>query len=112
MRNPRKKEENLRSALITFAMISMVLGGIACGNDVSDTAPRVDTGDAKVAADRIAEAETLYEGRCGRPEPPITETTRRRGSLRARVFTLETTLITSRNGTTCFARELKPVRLR
>lgn len=39
------------------------MGGIACDSSAPDSAPKIDTGDAKVAAERIAEADTLYDGR-------------------------------------------------
>jgi tetratricopeptide (TPR) repeat protein len=42
---------------------ALVLGGMACNRSASESTSKVDMGDAKVAADKIAEAETLYDGR-------------------------------------------------
>ena len=63
MINARKKQEILRSAVVASALISMVLGGIACNQRTSETAMSTGGSDAKMAADKIAEAEPLYEGR-------------------------------------------------
>jgi tetratricopeptide (TPR) repeat protein len=63
MRNLRKNQGKLLSAVVTFATFSLVLIGVACERAATDSAPKVDAGDAKLAADRIAEADTLYEGR-------------------------------------------------
>lgn len=60
MINLRKSGEKL---LLMAVVAVMILGGVACDHSASDSAPKVDMGDAKVAADRIAEAETLYDGR-------------------------------------------------
>ena len=60
MINLRKSGEKLRLIVVVTAT---VLGGVACDNSAPDTAPKVDMGDAKAAAERIAEADTLYEGR-------------------------------------------------
>ncbi len=47
-----------------IAIIStLILGGVACNHSASDSTPKVDLGDAKAAAERIAEADTLYDGR-------------------------------------------------
>jgi tetratricopeptide (TPR) repeat protein len=60
MKIPSKTGKKLR----LFGVITiMVFGALACNRGASDTTPKVDVGDAKAAADRIAEAETLYEGR-------------------------------------------------
>jgi len=63
MINLRKNREIWRSALITSAVFSALLTGIACGNGNSTSTPSNGGSDAKMAADKIAEAEPLYEGR-------------------------------------------------
>src|SRR6185295_18133800 len=63
MINLRKNQEKLRSALVASALISLVLGGIACNNGASETPASTGSSDAKMAADKVAEAEPLYEGR-------------------------------------------------
>jgi tetratricopeptide (TPR) repeat protein len=63
MINLRKNREKLRSAMITSALFSVVLGGMACNNGAPDTMSSTGGADTKVAADKIAEAEPLYEGR-------------------------------------------------
>jgi TRAP transporter T-component len=63
MINPRKNEEIRRFAMFASVLVSMVLGSIACDSGESSTALKVDNGDAKMAAERIAEADVLYEGR-------------------------------------------------
>ena len=63
MINLRKNQEKLRSAVVASALISMVLGGIACNNNAPEMTSSTGSSDAKVAADKIAEAEPLYEGR-------------------------------------------------
>lgn len=63
MINLRKKREILRSAMVASALVSMVLGGIACNNSASETVSSSGSADAKAAATQIAEAEPLYEGR-------------------------------------------------
>jgi tetratricopeptide (TPR) repeat protein len=63
MINLRKKREMLRSALVASALISMVLGGMACNNSAPETVSSTGSADAKAAAAQIAEAEPLYEGR-------------------------------------------------
>src|SRR5215211_5080330 len=60
MINLRKSAEKVRLAMVTTAM---VLGAIACNRSASESGPKIDMGDAKVAADKIAEAEALYDGR-------------------------------------------------
>jgi tetratricopeptide (TPR) repeat protein len=62
MINLRKNREILRSALVTSALFSVVLGGAACHRGAESPA---STGgaDAKMATDKLAEAEPLYEGR-------------------------------------------------
>jgi len=63
MINLNKNREILRSALVASALFSMVLGGVACHRSASDSPASTGGSDAKVAADKIAEAEPLYEGR-------------------------------------------------
>jgi len=63
MINLRKTREILRSALVTSALFSVVLAGTGCGNGISTSVPSNGSSDAKAAADKIAEAEPLYEGR-------------------------------------------------
>jgi len=63
MINLRKNREIWRSAIVTSTLFSVVLSGIACGNGTSTNAPSTGGSDAKVATDKIAEAEPLYEGR-------------------------------------------------
>jgi len=63
MINLRKNEEIRRFVLLGSVLVSMILGGVACNGGGSPAPPAVDNGDAKMAAERIAEADTLYEGR-------------------------------------------------
>ena len=63
MINLRKNREKLRSALVASALFSVVLGGMACNNDAPPTFSSTGSADAKIATDKIAEAEPLYEGR-------------------------------------------------
>jgi tetratricopeptide (TPR) repeat protein len=63
MINPRKKQEILRSAMVASALISMVFIGFACNPGASDTPASTGGADAKMATDKLAEAEPLYEGR-------------------------------------------------
>ena len=63
MINLRKNREIWRSAMFVSALISVVLGGMACHRGASDTPSSTGSADAKMAADKIAEAEPLYEGR-------------------------------------------------
>ena len=63
MINPNKKQEILRSALVASALISLVLGGIACNSGAPEAHSGGGSADAKMAADKVVEAEPLYEGR-------------------------------------------------
>jgi len=63
MINLRKKREKLRSALVASAVISLVTGGIACNHSSYQSTPSTGSTDAKIAADKVAEAEPLYEAR-------------------------------------------------
>jgi tetratricopeptide (TPR) repeat protein len=60
----RKNHEKLRSMMLVSATVSLVFAGVAC-HDKTATPNHlaVDGSDAKAASDRLAEAETLYEGR-------------------------------------------------
>lgn len=60
MKNPKKNRQN---AMLIFVTIVLLLTSVACRRTASDTAPKIDTGDAKAAADRIAEADALYDAR-------------------------------------------------
>ncbi|HEU0252210.1 MAG TPA: TRAP transporter TatT component family protein [Pyrinomonadaceae bacterium] len=62
MRNLRKNQEKLQSVVVVTALISAALTGFGC-DGTSNSAPRIDNGDAAAAAQRIAEADALYEGR-------------------------------------------------
>jgi len=63
MINLRKNHEKLICVVVTIATFSVVLTGTACNQSSSEGSPKIDHGDAKIAAERIAEAESLYEGR-------------------------------------------------
>ena len=62
MINLRKNQEKLRSAVVVSALISTVFS-FGCDRGASGTTSRIDNGDPAASAARIAEAETLYEGR-------------------------------------------------
>lgn len=62
MRNPNKNEQIERCAFVIFVLISMVLGSVGC-EPAAPTGPAIDMGDPKRAAEKLAEAEVLYEGR-------------------------------------------------
>jgi hypothetical protein len=59
MRKLRKNEESLRYVVITFVLISMVLGSVACDSAAPPSGPAIDVGDSKRATEKIAEAEPL-----------------------------------------------------
>lgn len=63
MINLRKNREIRRSAMIASALISIIFGGVACNQSSYESSPSTGGSDAKVATDKIAEAEPLYEGR-------------------------------------------------
>src|SRR3569832_1159595 len=63
MINLRKYRETWQSALGASALLSVVLGGVACDRSASNSPASTGGADAKMAADKIAEAEPLYEGR-------------------------------------------------
>jgi hypothetical protein len=62
MKNIRKNEENLRLVLIIIALTSMVLGLSGCQQTTAVEGP-IDKGDEKMAAERVKEADVLYEAR-------------------------------------------------
>jgi tetratricopeptide (TPR) repeat protein len=63
MINLRKNREIWRSALTASALLSVVLGGIACNRGASESPANTGGADTKMATDKIAEAEPLYDGR-------------------------------------------------
>lgn len=64
MVNLKKSQQKLRSALIGCAIFSIAFSGFGCNSDAPATGASLSGGsDAKMAADRIAEAESLWEGR-------------------------------------------------
>ena len=62
MINLRKNREILRSALVTSALFSVVFGAVACNNRASETPASTGGADAKMAADKLAEAGIDLEG--------------------------------------------------
>src|SRR5215211_6542658 len=63
MINLRKNSEIVRLVLVASALFSLVLGGVACNNSASQSPANTGGSDAKMASDKLAEAEPLYEGR-------------------------------------------------
>lgn len=64
MVNLKKSQQKLRSVLIGCAFFSIAFSGLACDSGAPDTGATMGGGnDAKMAADRIAESEPLWEGR-------------------------------------------------
>jgi tetratricopeptide (TPR) repeat protein len=63
MINARKKQEILRAALVGSALITLVMGGIACNRGAPASPSSTGGADAKMAAEKIAEAEPFYEAR-------------------------------------------------
>jgi tetratricopeptide (TPR) repeat protein len=62
VKNISKSEETLRMVVVMMVLTSMVLGLSGC-QETAALEGQIDKGDEKMAADRIVEAETLYEGR-------------------------------------------------
>jgi tetratricopeptide (TPR) repeat protein len=62
MGNLRKSQQTLRSVVIGCAVFSIGFSGFACDRG-PDTTSLSGANDAKIAADRIAEAEPLWEAR-------------------------------------------------
>lgn len=63
MINLRKNREIWRSILVASVLFSVILGGIACDRGASESPANTGGADAKMASDKIAEAEPLYDGR-------------------------------------------------
>lgn len=64
MVNLKKSQQKLRFALIGCAVVSIAFTGISCDRGGPETTTSLTGGsDAKMAADRIAEAEPPWEGR-------------------------------------------------
>ncbi len=63
MRKPRKNPVRSQALLFYSGVALMVLGAFACQSSAPAQESAVDAGDEKVAAEKIAEAERLYEGR-------------------------------------------------
>jgi tetratricopeptide (TPR) repeat protein len=63
MINLRKNREILQSAVFLSALIVIVLGGSGCNHSASETPASTGSTDAKMATEKLAEAEPLYEGR-------------------------------------------------
>ena len=65
MVNLKKSQQKLRSALIGCAAFSIVFSGLSCDRGSSQTTPSLGGGgsDTKIATNRIAEADQLWEGR-------------------------------------------------
>jgi len=79
MINLRKNREILRSALFTSALVSVVFGALACNNRASESPASTGGSDAKMATDKVAEAEPLYEGREDMTKARLAVTTLRQG---------------------------------
>ena len=62
MKNLKKSQQKLRSAVLGFAVFSIAFSGFGCDRGAPE-ASLTGANDAKMAADRIAEAESLWEGR-------------------------------------------------
>src|ERR1041385_3847958 len=63
MINLRKNREMFRSAMVASALISVAFGGFACNRGGSDSPASTGSSDTKMATEKVAEAEPLYEGR-------------------------------------------------
>lgn len=59
----RKNAEILRSTVFLCALISVLFGALACSHGAPETASSNGGADAKMATDKIAEADPLYDGR-------------------------------------------------
>ena len=62
MGNPRKNKEKLRLLMVVSAAVTMSFLGLACRHEASKQV-MISSTDSKASADRVVEAETLYEGR-------------------------------------------------
>lgn len=63
MGNPRKSHEKVRTVMMVSTAVSWVLLTLACSQSPPADRMALSTSDAKVAAERIAEADALYDGR-------------------------------------------------
>lgn len=64
MVNLKKSQQKLRSALIGCAVFTIAFSGFACDKGAPESGANLSGGsDAKIAADRIAESEQLWQGR-------------------------------------------------
>lgn len=64
MVNLKKSQQKLRSAIVGCAVFSIAFSGLACDRGGAETTASLSGGsDAAMAANRIAEAESLWEGR-------------------------------------------------
>jgi hypothetical protein len=64
MVNLKKSQQKLRSAVIGCAVFSIAFAGVSCDRGGPEaTTSLTGSSDAKMAADRLAEAEPLWEGR-------------------------------------------------
>ena len=61
--NLKKSQQKLRSALIGCAVFTLAFTGLSCDRSGPETTASLTGTDAKMATDRIAEAEKLWEGR-------------------------------------------------
>jgi tetratricopeptide (TPR) repeat protein len=63
MKKLRKNCEIVRSAVVASTLLSVALTGVSCNRGATENPSTTGAANPKVAADKIAEAETLYEGR-------------------------------------------------
>src|SRR5215211_3975431 len=64
MINPRKNEQKLRYFVLSSALLLIVFIGFGCDRNGAETTGSLSGGsDAAMAANRIAEAESLWAGR-------------------------------------------------
>ncbi|HKV36853.1 MAG TPA: TRAP transporter TatT component family protein [Pyrinomonadaceae bacterium] len=59
----RKSGKKVRSVMMVSAAATLVFAGISCQQAPTADRMAIDTGDAKMAADRMAEGDALYDGR-------------------------------------------------
>jgi tetratricopeptide (TPR) repeat protein len=58
-----KNWEILRSTVFVSTLIAVILGGLACNRRASDSPSSTGSADAKMATEKLAEAEPLYDAR-------------------------------------------------
>ncbi len=63
MINLRKNQEKVRCVILIAAVISVVFSLAGCQSRVPEAPGAAGAGDAKVAAEKVVEADPLYEGR-------------------------------------------------